>query len=1525
MDRDNIAKLAEKLLDISKRNNLISFKDTKASTGDIAYPDIFKLFSKIKNGGKVEVFDPKEIEEEEFDIEYQEEQDIPETLSKDEYIAKYSQSIKKNQILVYNQANKPIAAIKNISKKARTTIEETGINAAYMTFGFVIWTDSDSSNVKSKAPVLLVPIKIVNKRTIDPHYIEVIDDDIVLNPTFAHKLYTEHGVELPQYDEDMDLREYLDSIAKLLSKLNWKVTYESRVGIFSFQKLNMYNDLVANNSKILANKNIQAMVDGANFDGGMSISSQQQPQPLVNVVDADASQTEAIELVNQGKSFVLQGPPGTGKSQTITNIIAECLYRDKSVLFVSEKLAALTVVSNKLDKAGLSEFCLELHSHKSNKKDVVAELCRTLKLPKTQLTASADRELHDKINKQAILDEYAQQLHRVRPVIDKTLYNIYDEISACRNNADVQFCIDDISSKDSSYIDQAENLLAKYCSYIDSIGKNYKNHVWYGYSGRSFTYQERVALTRDLNTIVAMCNELSSISGELHYAYGLAVLSIDSANTIKEFLACVSQHKYTSLELLIERRATKAIAQLSQLKQLSEDIADNNALLKQLYEEDILALDGAKLYKSLTKLHSNAFKRLFSKEYKEIIKSIKLCLHTNGKVSYKKACSSMHTLSQLQHDNAQFDTVAKLVQPYMLCTLTQKLDFDSCIQECDNIKKFASVDVLTNCFGRMPSSDYVQARANMNKLSKQLQQCFDNSDRAECRVADKFDKQVYDIMSIDVRTLSSKIGCLLGATDSLDNWCDFYRLYLDLDSYGLIDYIDCAIGNNLDADTIVGSYKKVFYRQWADYILHGVPNLTELSRIAHDQVVAQYCAKDKLSFEINKSKIRTSLSRKKPNMDMVLPGSGAGILLHEGSKKRKIKGVRKLLSEIGDFVQVLKPCFLMSPLSVSTFLSPDMHFDVVVFDEASQIHTEDAIGSLYRAQQAIIVGDSKQMPPSNFFNSVGDSNDDQEDETLSDYESVLDLCSASYANARLKWHYRSKNEQLIAFSNKNFYDNELVTFPSCDSVGASVGVDYVYVQGLFDRTSKTNRNEAEAIVKLVFEHFEQHPDRSLGVVAFSQSQQNLIELLINKHRQKDASKEEYFDLERDEPFFVKNLETVQGDERDSIIFSIAYGYDAQGRFYHNFGPLTREGGERRLNVAITRAKRNVKVVASVHHTDFDLSKTNSVGARLLRDYIDYAENGEIALARQMVLNKYEQYDSEFEMEVCDYLRSRGFAVDTQVGCSSYKIDLAVKVANTSRYVLAIECDGASYHSSRSARDRDRLRQEVLESMGWKFYRIWSTDWFKNKSTEKSRLYQAVSHALDANAKYQEDAVAATTNDKPIFQVIAEQKKFQFPKYKFANERSFSGLVDVVHGILSVEAPISKDALLKRIAYVFDREIVNKVVRSGYAQYRYSLQLKGVVEKKGFVYLEGKEIPMLRIMPAGKTRSITDIAVEELAKGLCELVRQNITCTKDSLYKSIVEHLGFARTTKSMTDHLDLALSYASPILNVDADIVSLKQ
>ncbi|MBR4258590.1 MAG: DUF4011 domain-containing protein [Kiritimatiellae bacterium] len=460
-------------------------------------------------------------------------------------------------------------------------------------------------------------------------------------------------------------------------------------------------------------------------------------------------------------------------------------------------------------------------------------------------------------------------------------------------------------------------------------------------------------------------------------------------------------------------------------------------------------------------------------------------------------------------------------------------------------------------------------------------------------------------------------------------------------------------------------------------------------------------------------------------------GCELGIIRRECAKKARQKPVRQILAEARGVVGRLKPCFLMSPLSVAQYLPAEATFDLVVFDEASQIPVWDAIGVIARAKQCVVVGDPKQMPPTNFFQK-GESGEN-EDET-EDLESILDEClAAGLHSAYLSWHYRSRHESLIAFSNHNYYGDRLCTFPAARTT-PRLGVAYRFVEnGVYDaKASRTNRAEAEALVDYVFERLADPSwkRRSAGVVTFSMAQKNLVEDLFEERRAANPKYEDFFTDAGDEPFFVKNLENVQGDERDVILFSVGYAKGPDGKFLMNFGPLNRSGGERRLNVAVTRAKEQVVVFASCKGAEIDLNRTQAVGAAHLKSFLEYAERGGVAVAD----DGEGKMRDRFADVVGDFLRERGYTVERNVGCSGYRIDLGIKdESRKGAYLAAIECDGDSYASALTARDRDELRASVLRSLGWNVVHVWAADWALDRARGEERLLkelEAIKNAPD---------------------------------------------------------------------------------------------------------------------------------------------------------------------------------------------------
>ena len=1537
-----LQKWAQKLLDLGKINPLINFKDRKSSTVEFLSPRYDEIFSMLNTKGTLEVFEPKPDYRELDPTHNEAEAEDEKILSRSDYFKLYSSSLKKYQVLPYSQNKQQLKPIKAISKKANTAIQETGINIAYLAFGFVHWNERGDSQVTFKAPILLLPVSIINESKLSPTYISLIDDDVVVNPSFNYKLSTDFNISLPEFEGD-DISSYFDKIENMVMPLGWSIKREVKLGTFSFLKINMYRDLLDNADRIIKNDIVRALMEGDAFGDSLGETGRvkiETPNSYYNVIDADASQIEAIAMAKKGKSFVLQGPPGTGKSQTITNIIAECLMAGRKVLFVSEKLAALEVVYDKLKKVGLDDFCLQLHSYKANKKDVIAELERTLKLEKKEISTTAERELIILERTREKLDTYAYELHKKRDVISMSLFELFEAYSVYRKIPDYDFLISDIKKKNKDFLTDAVDKIHEYVELSQTIGINYRNNAWYGYVGLDTSYAESVKLKECFVSISNCIESMQAIARRIKSICNLScdsIIKLVDGDGILKLLQVLGSTDFILPSLLNVRKMESLLKTVKEMKSLSSAILTDKKTLDDSFDKDIYKLDGSLIHEKLTRFYSSAFKRLFDKDYKALHNEIRLSKKDGKKIKYNTLCSFAKQLADYQERVKRYSELEVGVQSELSLIYNKyTTDWDYIIAQVNGVLSCPNIDILCNALSKVPDNEFITMRLEMIEICDEIKELYKQYSTVMEYVSSAFDHNVFDLIKENFECVQGKLTACLDNLDKRNSWIAFAKLIETLNRKGILSFVDFCVVKNIQPEDYEVVYQKTFYKQWIDEIISSSATLSEFTRAGQDNAVYTFTQKDKLQFEINKAKIVTNLSARRPDLNFVAGGSAISILLREAQKKRRQKPIRVLMSEIGELAQVLKPCFLMSPLSVSTFLDNDkITFDTIIFDEASQIFPQDAIGAIYRGKQLIVVGDSKQMPPSNFFNAMTASEDydDDEEEDITDFESVLDICSATLPQLRLKWHYRSRFEELISFSNKNFYEGDLISFPSAQVKCQGVGVDYYYVNGIFDRKTKTNRAEAERVVDLIYEHAKTHSNRSLGVIAFSVAQQDLIETCLAKRREGDPSQESFFNSHPEEPLFIKNLETVQGDERDTIIFSMAYARDSQGRFMANFGPINRIGGERRLNVAVTRAKYNIQFVTSMHAYDIDLKGSQSEGARLLREYVDFAEHGLTALNKDLNVNAFNQFDSDFELDVYDFLVSHGYSIDTQVGCSKFRIDLALKRPNTSDYILAIECDGATYHSSATARDRDRLRQQILENMGWKFYRIWSIDWFKNNSVEKQRLLDYVKKVVAER----ESGIAATrpiTNEGEQKNTFVKEKtavKLRFPYYTEKDvyetyRKTGNSFERMVVEILRDEAPLSEEWFLKRVAFLFEREKVTSVVQGEFNYRMRGCERWGIVRRNDFLYLSGEKCGMLRVpSPHSTPREIKYISLEELANGLYEILKHNIKVEKDGLFKELVSELGFNRLGDAATNRLNNALHLLKDKIIIEGTIISIKE
>lgn len=615
--------------------------------------------------------------------------------------------------------------------------------------------------------------------------------------------------------------------------------------------------------------------------------------------------------------------------------------------------------------------------------------------------------------------------------------------------------------------------------------------------------------------------------------------------------------------------------------------------------------------------------------------------------------------------------------------------------------------------------------------------------------SDYRDELKHDIMSASFDNIHEHLAHFKNTIGDLVEWQSFDEAYQALKKAGWVkvvrECIDQGVSNNQVALVIEGS----ILQRWAQQIFAQYHDkLRPLAGLNRDSMQKDFRVLDQELVAHTAARVINECADRLPRSNV----GEAGIILQQSELKRGHKPVRKLLTEAGQAAQQIKPCFMMSPLSISQFLPEGLSFDAVIFDEASQVREADAICAIARGDQLIIAGDQKQLPPTNFFNRITE----ETNEDILDFESILDRCKAQGLKAlSLLWHYRSRHESLITFSNYSFYDKRLHTFPGALYDGTDLGIEFFGVEGIFGRGgTRDNPIEAKAVVDRVIYHLKNHPDLTIGVVALSEAQQSTIEFIIEKRSQEVPELKFLPTGDRLGGFFVKNLENVQGDERDIIILSIGYGPDEHGKFSMNFGPMNQKGGERRLNVAVTRARRRVEVVCSFRPGQI---QTENPTIKHLARYLDYADRGIRALALDHDRDVIDEVESPFEEEVLQAVREMGHKATPQVGVAGYRIDIGVRhPTEPGRYILGIECDGASYHSSKEARSRDRIRQAVLEGLGWKIYRIWSTAWYMNRRGEEQRLHEAIDQTIQNYETESTSIPAPSTRD-----IIVEVEEFDF--------------------------------------------------------------------------------------------------------------------------------------------------------------------
>ncbi|WOQ70385.1 DUF3320 domain-containing protein [Microbacterium limosum] len=747
-------------------------------------------------------------------------------------------------------------------------------------------------------------------------------------------------------------------------------------------------------------------------------------------------------------------------------------------------------------------------------------------------------------------------------------------------------------------------------------------------------------------------------------------------------------------------------------------------------------------------------------------------------------------------------------------------------------------------------------------------------------------------------------------------WFDYQSIRTELRELDLDSTVEFCIEQRIPASDVPKVVERALLRAWADEHIRTDTRLQPLLAADRAALVEEFQNLDREVVAAATSDIIQAANTRRPaNTSLGEPA----LIRREGMKQRRHMAVRNLIAQTRSATQAIKPVFMMSPLAVSQYLPHDLKFDVVIFDEASQVTPGDSINCIYRGRSFILAGDDRQLPPSQFFERVIESDDvDDLESDVKDFTSILELAKSSgaFRNLSLRWHYRSRHEALIAFSNYRFYEGHLITYPSAQEEGADVGVEFIHVDGMYRRGGGAdNPKEAKAVAERVIHHYRTRPGLSLGVVTFSVAQAAAVIAAVddvrNQHRDLDA----HFDKsDRLNGFFVRSLESVQGDERDVILFSIGYGPDEAGKISTNFGVLNKAKGWRRLNVGVTRARQRIEVVASMEAGDIPPSSNENVEA--LRAYLDFVRRGITTLGTQASATGL-MPDSPFEESVIRAIQSWGYVVEPQVGAAGFRIDIGVRhPAKPGSFVLGVECDGYQYHSAPAARDRDRLRDQVLSGLGWTLHRIWGTGWYRDRIQEESRLRAAIEAAVaGTSSRTRTFAIvrptvetAAAEIDTPYAWAVdyVEAAPVKLPHWvEPAEPGNHLHLVEALVTLAQTEGPVHLDTVSERIREWWSVGRVTSRLKDNIDR----AILKAGLERDGD-FIDVPNRPVSKVRSRNQNRKPEQVHLDEFALAAEMLVRDVGGASRSEVIVAIARQFGWGRTGAIVDARLNAAVEQA---------------
>ncbi|WP_075170994.1 DUF4011 domain-containing protein [Neptunomonas phycophila] len=1351
-----------KLLDLTKRNPLLN---VKSSALKLFCPDLGKLEDMLAAD---QVFSFVSADETPI-VDKERSTEAFRLSTGDDLHREFAlQQLDNKKLIVNDTLKRKETKLVELLRKAKNDLEEGGTNTLFLAIGMLRWKETVDSEKSFRAPLILLPVKL-ERRSAQAKVMlrQLPDEEPTFNLTLIEMLQRDYDInleqlrhELPEDDSGADVEEIWNIVrAAIRDQPGFIVVEEIVLGSFSFAKYLMWKDLRDRTELLKQSPFVDHLVEhpsdafkqDSSFIKRDEVDDKITPEFFYAPLNCDSSQMVAVEASSHPQDFVLEGPPGTGKSETIANIICQNLALGRKVLFVAEKMAALQVVYRRMEKIGLEHLCLELHSNKVNKKSVLNQLGAAW----TQRESASQSEWIAKAQKlekvRHGLNNYVSELHRqhalglsARDAMARVVRFSYEHPLRLEWPEDQSQAPVRTEAELDPYLETARELGIAFGEIEDLDPANFNS-----IRQLEFSNQWRTSAVSCANRIHTAANKARSSVEALVKALDLPLEHISPAKLphISGLAELCDLVLNGDVDFALQGGGPSRVNALSNCiplhTELHDQIKEFGHGLKWVmldecdWDQWIHQRNEATGLFGFLKRHN--LRKVMSAKGLDKIENLGIL---------DSALTARETLKQLKSSAAELEGTAIWSgidsDPQQLnrsfTNGTRALELFKTF-----IGSFADPTLPVGTLRRhlVDGRDFLSDSSQIVDLARRVAE---EAANMTALIHDAENLKITINVDDDLQKIAADFGVMADQSERLSRWCRWLAAKKHAAQYQL-EPLSLLLEKRAIAPRDCEANAMTALCVWlAPKLIDQSPSLVQFAGASHESTIEMFRELDADVSATTAEYILAKTAGGVPDRNSPDTPAEYSVLARELTKKTRHKPVRALVSDMGDALTDLTPCFMMSPLSVAQFLPADFaFFDLVVFDEASQITTWDAVGVIARGKNVIVVGDPKQMPPSNTF-----GRKEEEDSDEGDLESILDQAlAARLPHLRLTGHYRSRHETLIAFSNSHYYENQLTTFPSAETKTSAVTlhrIDGVYAKG----RGQTNAIEAQAVVTEVVQRLTDMlngaPERSMGIVTINLQQQRLVEDLIDEARRKNPELEHFFTAtDNYDPLFVKNLESVQGDERDIIILSLTYGpTEPRGRTMSmNFGPLNKQGGERRLNVAVTRATTEMLVFSSFDSSMVDLSRTQATAVEHLKNYLEFAERGPIALAEFSSANYgVDQFDSDFEQAVAMTLREKGWKVQTQVGVSKFRVDLGIiHPDKPGEYLAGVECDGATYHSSPSARDRDRVRQTILENLGWRIVRLWSTDYFQEPEHAIKKIHERL-EALLIEDRETEDVVVS---------------------------------------------------------------------------------------------------------------------------------------------------------------------------------------